>query len=186
VTPLIIVDFVRKGAFISWVVVEIIVAFAVSVPWLVDALDANSADSLKIFAEFGLPQTCANIDELAKAVNGLEVSNPLTYGHLKAFDFDLLRGLCRQHQLIEGLAYVAWILLMEYSIGLLVLAIRASVHGVPNVWTGTVRDTHLAGPGYQKSVQAASVTTTVAPTPSPAHNMAQGQATPVVRARFKS
>jgi len=186
VTPIIIIDFLRKGAFTSWVVIEIIVAFVVSALWLADAADATSVNTLKILAEFGLPQTCAGADEFAKAVDGLEVSNPLTYGYLKAFDFDLLGGLCRQHQAIEGLAFAAWILLMGYSVALLVLAIVASVRGVPNVWTGTVRDTNLSRAGDQKKsvpemekvqfAQATSVTTTAVPTPSPAPYYAQGQA----------
>lgn len=74
---------------------------------------------------------------------------------------------------------------MGYSVTLLVLAIMASVRGVPKVWTGTVRDTNLFdadnkknGPEMEKAqfAQASSVTTTVVPTPSPTPYHAQGQA----------
>ncbi|KAI5124884.1 hypothetical protein M0805_007314 [Coniferiporia weirii] len=146
VLPMIVIDFLRRGALTSWILTELIVLTIISVLWLADAADVTANSNLSYLADFGLPQTCHGLDELAKDVDTLEISNPAQYGFLSAIDFDQFGMLCRSQMAIQAFGFLNWILLMGYAIVLLILAIVASYRGRSGIWTTTVRDAEFSAP----------------------------------------
>ncbi|KAH8113295.1 hypothetical protein DFH11DRAFT_1601240 [Phellopilus nigrolimitatus] len=146
VMPMVTIDFLRKGAVTSWVVVEVVILSILSVLWLAGAADVTAGYDLSYLTRVGLPNTCHGLDELGTDVEALEISDPVQYGYLSAINFDQLGMMCRSHEAVQAFAFLSWIFPMGYAITLFILAFLAQARGHPAIWTSTVRDTMFYAP----------------------------------------
>jgi len=141
VTPMLVIDMLRQGSFLSYIVVEIAWLSILWVFWLSTGSDAASVDSLYI-----------SIDPKESSCTG--------YTGFAA-------QMCHEIKAIMAFSFLSWILLMAYTITLLVLAIRAHQRG-NSAWTTSVRDGVLFYPsktamGGAAQVQAVPVTIPLSP-----------------------
>ncbi|KAE9404539.1 hypothetical protein BT96DRAFT_989358 [Gymnopus androsaceus JB14] len=112
------VDFVRRGAFPSMVLVELIWLFILWILWISAAGLASQADQF----EFGDGSSC-------------DFSNLL----ITADEAAALAAGCHEFAAIEAFSFLAWILLMGYNITLFVCAIIGHSRG-NRTWFSTVGD----------------------------------------------
>lgn len=117
-TPMLVVDFIRRGAITSKILVEIIVLSILAVLWLASGADAAA------FTNGTIPD-CSDIG----IVIGFDVVKDNT-----------LTSLCRSYQAVEAFAWINWLILMGYVITLLVFTIIAGTRG-KSAWMNTVRET---------------------------------------------
>ncbi|OCB84531.1 hypothetical protein A7U60_g8517 [Sanghuangporus baumii] len=157
VTPMLIIDFMRRGAVTSWVVIELVVFSIISVVWLAGAAIAAAGFDLNWLTAYTFPKSCKGLDELITSLEALAVSDPQQYGEFLDVDLDSFGTLCRSHQAIEALGFLSWIILMGYAITLLISALVAKKRGHPAIWSSTVRDTrflarHDEQPYYREEI----------------------------------
>jgi hypothetical protein len=117
----VIIDTVRKGAFTSMIVVELITLTILWVLWLATAVLTNQ--SLEGISD------CSDLD-IADAVT-----------------------TCQDAMAVEGLSFLAWIILLIYTFLLLVFSIIASTRG-RSVWTSSVKDANFFAPAAQSKSES--------------------------------
>jgi len=127
--PMFIVDLYRKGSYFSYVVVEVSCLSLLWILWLSSAASTAQKD-----------QEISNIfpDE-----SGCTWSSYSYYSYY--YGFPDINTACHEIKPIMAFSFLAWILLMFYTVTLLVLALRAQSRG-HNVWQSAVRDGTLFNP----------------------------------------
>jgi len=107
---MIALDFTRRGAFTSMVIVELVWVLVLWILWISTAALASQENEF----QFGDGNSC-----------GFEDSG--------------LSTVCHEFSAIEAFSFLAWIILLGYNITLLTFAIIGSTRG-NRTWTSTVRD----------------------------------------------
>ncbi|TBU31292.1 hypothetical protein BD311DRAFT_752995 [Dichomitus squalens] len=108
VPVLLLVDFLRTGAFTSYIIVELSWLSVLWVLWL-----ATGALTVNDTAAVGVFQSCDYI-------------------------FVWVNQICHETQAIEAFSFLAWIVLMGYTVTLLVIALISARRGKP-IWTSSVK-----------------------------------------------
>ncbi|KAI0069104.1 hypothetical protein BV25DRAFT_94285 [Artomyces pyxidatus] len=99
VLPMIVIDLFRRGAFSSWVVLEVSWLSILWVLWLSTAAYATWTDG-QVF----IGSSCSFVDSTVSLV-------------------------CNEFKAVEAFAYLTWILLMAYSVTLFAFAIKGQTLG---------------------------------------------------------
>ncbi|KAK7471059.1 hypothetical protein VKT23_002474 [Stygiomarasmius scandens] len=108
VPVMIIVDFVRRGAFTSMVVVELVWLGILWVLWL--ATGAKTVDDFNILYPVG----CDTLSEFTRSTT--------------------LISACREMQAVTAFSFLSWAVLMIYWVTLLIASIVALSRGNSRVW----------------------------------------------------
>jgi hypothetical protein len=124
------VDFARRGAFTSMVLVELIWTFILWVLWIATA--ALAAEESQI--SFG---------DFSASCN---------------FENTIVAGECHELAAIEAFSFLAWLLLMGYNITLLVFAIMGASRG-NRTWTSSVGDGLLTPKGGEGVAPVSALST---------------------------
>ncbi|KAI0761858.1 hypothetical protein BC629DRAFT_986617 [Irpex lacteus] len=119
ISPMLIVDFFRRGAFTSMIIVEIPVLGLLFILWLVDA--AWSSNFLS-----RIQSTCA-----LTTITG-------SRGQVDS-ELNLLQSVCTDIKLTVAFGWLAWIPLLGYFLTLLTVSIIGAQKGA-SVWKSSVRD----------------------------------------------
>ncbi|KAI0046965.1 hypothetical protein FA95DRAFT_1291395 [Auriscalpium vulgare] len=99
VGPMLIIDILRRGAFSSWIVVELGWLSILWVLWLATGADAANTDGNTFI------------------------------GSSCNFENSIVSRVCNEFKAIEAFSFLTWIILMAYTVLLLVLAIRGQNAG---------------------------------------------------------
>jgi len=158
-TPLLVVDFMRKGAITSWVLVELAATGFLWVMWIA----AAGSSSGSVFS---------GINCSAFGVSFSNIPDLSDFGLKKRGIFTGNASFCRQIQAMIAFSWLAWIAVFSYFIVLLVFAIIAANRGNGGVWKSSVRDTDFLAPSAA-SKNAVPMTQQYATQPQ------QGYGTPV-------
>jgi len=153
-TSMLFIDFFRRRAFTSWIVVETAVLGALSILWLATAADATADFDLSILTKLSLPATCTSLGKLLNDIQTEFNSNPAFSGpgaspafgvQLADIDFGKLDivTLCTSHKAIEVLAWILFIVFLFYTITLLQQSIVSHKRGNTGVWMSSVRNTNF-------------------------------------------
>lgn len=113
VPVMLIIDFLRRGAFTSMILVEVVWLGILWVLWL--ATGAYAADQLG-----GFGTTC----------------------HSRYYPDWWTTG-CSETQAITAFAFLGWIALLGYWIALVTIASISATRGAPNVWYQSVKDANF-------------------------------------------
>jgi len=125
-TPMIIVEFLRRGAITSWLMVEMIICVVIGILWLATAADASGSDVSESFSG-----SCDFIGT-AKAVSELQTA-------------------CHSWQAIQAFGYLNWIFLKAYATLLLILAVIQNSRGNKGIWQTPVSEVPFFGGGNSAS-----------------------------------
>ncbi|TFY80411.1 hypothetical protein EWM64_g3600 [Hericium alpestre] len=97
--PMIIVDFLRRGAFTSWVIVEVSWLSVLWILWL-------STGAYSAWA-YGLMFVFSDCDYIANTVS----------------------QLCQEYKALEAFSFLTWIILMAYAVVLMIFAFMGQSRG---------------------------------------------------------
>jgi len=118
--PMVIIEFLRRGAITSWLMIEMIVCVVLGILWLATAADASGSDVSESFSG-----GCSFFGS-SKAVSELETA-------------------CHSWQAIQAFGYLNWIFLKGYATLLLILAIIQNSRGNKGVWQTPVAEVPFFG-----------------------------------------
>jgi hypothetical protein len=136
VVPMFVIDFLRKGAMTSWIMVELGVTGFLWILWVAAAGSA---------ADVGIGKFSCT----APAIPDFSDLPDLSDFGLKKRSFISLsfgESLCQQQQAMMAFEWLAWLALIGYFGTLLVFTLIAANRGNSGVWKSSVRDTTFLAP----------------------------------------
>ncbi|KIJ51159.1 hypothetical protein M422DRAFT_244351 [Sphaerobolus stellatus SS14] len=136
----VVVDLLRKGAFTSMVVVELVWTFIMMVLWIAEAgLSTNSFS-------FGC--------DFVRTTGFFETADP---------------GLCSEQQALIAFSWLTWFIFLGWNVFLWTATIIAHTRGNPGVWTQSIAETDFFAPSGNSMEKSAHVQQQVGSYGSPVH-----------------